>query len=63
MKFASKDVSQLLVEVSGSGDLVGYACATSMLNGYAFTWNGNQWVGTYYPQLMFPVGEDSRGAC
>ncbi|MFP2900143.1 hypothetical protein [Corallococcus sp. 4LFB] len=64
MKFTSKDVSKLLEEVSGSEDLIGYACATSYMNGYQWTWNGTQWVGTYYPtQLKLPVGEDSSGSC
>ncbi|WP_223642420.1 hypothetical protein [Corallococcus sp. EGB] len=63
MKFTSKDVSKLLDEVSGSEDLIGYACATSYLNGQHYTWNGTQWVGTYFPELKYPVGEDSSSSC
>ena len=42
---------------------MGHACATSYLNGQHYTWNGTQWVGTYYPVLKYPVGEDSSSSC
>ncbi|RKH17074.1 hypothetical protein D7Y13_22725 [Corallococcus praedator] len=59
MKFTSRDVSALLADVEGTQDLVGHACGSSIMNGFAFTWNGTNWQGTYHPQLQMPKGEDS----
>ncbi|RYZ37308.1 MAG: hypothetical protein EOO71_28540 [Myxococcaceae bacterium] len=59
MKFTSKDVSELLADVEGTQDLVGHACGSSIMNGIAYTWNGTNWQGIYYPQFALPRGEDS----